>query len=244
MMNNIIILIFSLYRKVVEKSLHDLINGILTAWRMLMVKLLLIRHGETDYNVKKRLQGQMDTPLNTRGEEQAAVLGLFLENEPIDAVYSSPLKRAARTAEIIAALHKPALSVVCDPQLMEVDFGEWNGMLMSTIFESNGTDFRRWREDHDFAVPQGESINMLIQRMDGFRERFLADHPGQTVAVVAHGGVLQALIIHLMQMKPKLSWPFFRMENTSVTEIQVDKNSAFIERLNDISHLKNTPPGG
>jgi broad specificity phosphatase PhoE len=141
-----------------------------------VTELLLVRHGETDWNAEGRLQGHTDRPLNAWGREQAKRLADRLEGEPIDAVYASDLSRARETAEILG--ERLGLTVVIDPDLREKDWGNWEGL--------TGPE----RDQVEFV---GESTQDHSERMLRAVRRIVERHPGQRVLVVTHGGSVRRI---------------------------------------------------
>lgn len=155
-----------------------------------MTTILLARHGETDWNRERRVQGHSDTPLNETGREQARTLAGALARVPLDAVYASDLARARETAEIVAATH--GLDVRTDVELRERNFGSWEGLTDVEIHERYGDD---WTQ-HD-----GESDAEVRNRVLAAVERIAAAHPGEEVLVVSHGGALNSLWHHASGMR-------------------------------------------
>jgi probable phosphoglycerate mutase len=155
-----------------------------------MTELLLIRHGETDFNREGRFQGQVDVPLNERGRRQAGRLAAQLASERrIDALHCSDLLRARQTAEPAArALGLPALA---DARLREQHFGILEGLTFAEVRERHAEPFERWaRFDARYALPGGESTHDFHARaIDAIRD-LAARHAGRRVALVTHGGVL------------------------------------------------------
>ncbi len=147
--------------------------------------LILIRHGETDWNVEGRYQGQADPPLNERGREQARTLANELAHLGIDVIYSSPLRRAWETAEVIArALGVPLYP---EPRLMEIHQGDWQGRLRSEIAAKYPELFRRWlTEPWEVTPPGGEHLRDVQRRVYAAVDEIIRRHPGQTVALVTH----------------------------------------------------------
>ncbi len=143
--------------------------------------LLLVRHGETDWNLDGRWQGWADPPLNDTGRAQAAELAHRLSREPVDAVYSSDLRRALETAEPVAAAHD--LRVVADPGLREIDVGAWSGLTRPEI------DARF----PDGSRPGGETHEQHSARVLAALEQIARAHPGQRVVILAHGGCVRVL---------------------------------------------------
>ena len=146
-----------------------------------MTTLLLARHGETDWNRELRVQGTSDTALNELGRSQAAELARQLEGAGIDVIYASDLSRARETAEIVAAVTGHAVQL--DPALRERDFGSWEGLTRGEI-DARFAD----HEQHD-----GETYEEVRARVLAAANRIVAEHPGETVLVVSHGGALNAL---------------------------------------------------
>lgn len=159
---------------------------------MATTRLLLARHGETDWNRVGRWQGHADPPLNEEGRRQAAVLAEQLAADGVEAVYSSDLRRAAETAAVVA--QRLGLPVVEDPALREIDVGSWSGLTRAEVEERFPDGHARWLRGeigHD-----GETREQLAARVVPAIERIAAAHPGQTVLVVTHGGVIRALRRH------------------------------------------------
>ena len=153
-----------------------------------MAQILLARHGETDWNLGRRVQGHTDIPLNATGIAQAQALADELAREPIVAVYSSDLSRALDTAGAVAARHRLPVSV--DPDLREKNFGSWEGLTDTEISE-------RFPDAKRGVWGDGETTEQVSQRVVAAVERIAARHPGGAVLVVAHGGPLRALLKHV-----------------------------------------------
>jgi probable phosphoglycerate mutase len=150
--------------------------------------LILVRHGETDWNRAGRFQGHADPPLNDRGREQARALAEALEPEPLEAIYSSDLRRAHETAQIVA--ERKGLSVIVDPQLRERDVGPWAGLTLSEIEERFPDEVRLWREG---TISAGESRESLGRRVVEAARRIAVAHPDGHILVVTHGGAARML---------------------------------------------------
>jgi broad specificity phosphatase PhoE len=142
--------------------------------------LLLVRHGETDWNAESRLQGHTDRPLNDLGRRQAAQLAEALAGDGVAAIWSSDLARARETAEIVGA--RLGLSVQLDPDLREKNWGTWEGLTPPE------------REEVAF---EGESTEAHRERTLAALRRIGARHPDETVLVVTHGGSLRRVQAHV-----------------------------------------------
>jgi probable phosphoglycerate mutase len=151
--------------------------------------ILLARHGETDWNRENRFQGHADPPLNETGRAQAAQLAAVLAAEPLAAVYSSPLRRAFETAQILAAPH--GLEPVPVDALREVDVGSWEGLTRAEIEERFPEQFARWR-DYEAGWDDGESYEEMSRRVIAGLLELAAAHEGERILAVSHGGPVRA----------------------------------------------------
>lgn len=150
-----------------------------------MTRLILIRHGETDWNVEGRYQGQADPPLNDRGKAQARRLAEELEGIGLEVLYASPLRRALHTAQTIA--ERLDLPLHIEPRLMEIHLGRWQGLLWTEIAARYPDLFRRWQtEPWEVTPPGGESLAQVQARVYAAVDDILARHPGRCVGLVTH----------------------------------------------------------
>lgn len=155
-------------------------------------RLIVVRHGETAWNVDTRIQGHLDIPLNATGLWQARQLGDALAGEAISAIYTSDLLRARRTAQAVADTTGAAL--VDEPGLRERAFGSFQGRTFAEVETEHPEQARRWRQrDPDYAPDGGESLRVLRERVVDTTHRLAARHPGELVLLVTHGGVLDVL---------------------------------------------------
>lgn len=152
-----------------------------------MAQILLARHGETDWNLGRRVQGHTNIPLNATGIAQAQALADELAREPIVAVYSSDLSRALDTAAAVAARH--GLPVSIDPDLREKNFGSWEGLTDTAIRE-------RFPDAKRGAWGDGETTEAVAERVVAALGRVRQDHPSGLALVIAHGGPLRAALTH------------------------------------------------
>ncbi len=153
----------------------------------------LLRHGQTDWNLQGRYQGQADPPLNQTGLEEAGRAARILASRPLRAIYSSDLLRARQTAEIIA--RAAGEQVRLEPRLREVCLGEWEGQLFNEIRLRYPAEIQE-RELHPVSSrpPGGETLAELWQRVKSAMAEIAARHPGEEVALVSHGLTLSALV--------------------------------------------------
>jgi broad specificity phosphatase PhoE len=153
-----------------------------------MTEILLARHGETDWNLGRRVQGHTDIPLNAAGVDQARALAEELADEPLAAVFSSDLSRALDTATAVARRH--GLEVTIDPRLREKNFGTWEGLTDLEIAE-------RFPDAQRGQWGDGETTEQVAERVRGVLDRIRELHPEGTVLVVSHGGPLRAALAAL-----------------------------------------------
>ncbi|HSD38309.1 MAG TPA: histidine phosphatase family protein [Rhodocyclaceae bacterium] len=154
-------------------------------------RICLVRHGETDWNVERRLQGHQDIPLNANGRAQALALAETLVDAQFEAIYSSDLSRALETAEQVA--DQLGLAVIQLPAVRERNFGIFQGLTRQEA-ELRFPDMqaRVTRREPDFVPPEGESLRQCFERIATVLDDLADRHIGQTILLVAHGGVLDA----------------------------------------------------
>ena len=157
-----------------------------------MTTLLLVRHGETDWNRDGRWQGHSDTELNDAGRDQARRLAAELAD--VDVIYSSDLARARETAEILA--EPLGLEVRFDPRLRERSFGAWEGMTAAEIEVEFADEHARWMAGEAPGAADAEPFTDFGARVQEFVADVLAEHLGETVLVVGHGGSIR--VIHAL----------------------------------------------
>lgn len=202
--------------------------------------ILLIRHGETAWNAEKRLQGHIDIALNAEGERQAALLGGALATEPIDHIISSDLQRARQTAEAIARAR--GMQVDIDPALRERCYGGFEGLLYSEIAARFPLEFAAWQaRDVDGVLPpganRGESFRQFFARAIGAITAHATTHPGKTIALVAHGGVLECAYRAALGLS--LETPRdFKVLNASVNRFVVEQGSLRLVSWGEVMHLQ------
>jgi broad specificity phosphatase PhoE len=151
--------------------------------------LLLVRHGETDWNRDGRWQGHSDTKLNEVGRRQARELAEGLKG--VDVIYSSDLARARETAEIVG--ERLGLDVHLEPRLRERSFGAWEGLSSAEIEADFADQHRRWQAGDGFGADDAEPFDAFAARVRSGLDEILARHPGKSVLVVAHGGSIRVI---------------------------------------------------
>ena len=155
-------------------------------------RIIAIRHGETAWNVDTRIQGHLDIPLSANGRWQAERLAEALRDETITAIYASDLTRAWETAQYVGQVH--GLQLTKEVGLRERDFGDFEGKTFAEIEVLLPEQSMRWRKrDPEFYPAGGESLTTMRTRVLEAAERLAAQHPGEQIALVGHGGVMDVL---------------------------------------------------
>lgn len=204
-----------------------------------MTKLFLIRHGETIWNIERRYQGQKDSPLSEEGIRQGQITGRFLAERKVDAVYSSDLSRAVKTAEAIA--HHHGLTPELDPRIREMSFGVWEGMTRDEIKQTFPDVFyARYKDSMNTRIPGGELPHEVVERFQGFLNELVKTHQNETVVVVSHGGSLRFVIASLLHIPLEKSY-CLHLSNAGISELlyQVTHKQCQWEAitLNSTGHL-------
>jgi alpha-ribazole phosphatase len=196
-----------------------------------MTRLLLVRHGLTDWNSAQRFQGQCDIPLNAEGLRQAAALGERLACEPLQAIYASDLQRAQATAAAIATHHTCPL--VVEARLREISFGDWEGLTYTEIGICDPARLAAWEANIlENAPPGGETLNQLAGRVQAVLDELLLAHEGETLLLVAHGGPLQVLLCLALGLPPEKYWQF-HLSPGSLSEIAIYPQGGIVNMLNE-----------
>jgi alpha-ribazole phosphatase len=203
-----------------------------------MTELLLVRHGQTDGNLRGRWQGWDGAPLNQQGEWEAALIArkLAQTKEAIAALYASPLRRAWQTAERIGGALN--LRPVPHDGLKEINFGQISGITLDEFQERFPDLHKRWTDklDLSFTFPGGEQRARFFQRVGEATERIVERHPDQKVMVVAHGGTLRACLVHYLPVEFSQWWTY-ELGNCSLTRLEVREGQAKLLVLDDRAHL-------
>ena len=201
------------------------------------MKILLARHGETQWNAEGRYQGQMDIPLSEIGLAQARKLGERLRDVPITRAVASPLSRAVVTAQLALEEHRSA-QLEFDPDLQEIAHGEWEGLLASEIRERDPERLRAWREAPETVqMPGGESLQQVLDRAWPALVRACAGlGDDDTLLVVAHDAVNRVLLCKILGLPLARLWSF-RQAPTTVNLLEgPDVEHLEVVRLNDCNH--------
>ena len=200
-----------------------------------MTKIVIVRHGQTKWNLEKRFRGSQDIPLDETGILQAEALARRLAPENIAAIYSSHLQRALKTAEIIAASH--GLVPITTDGLSNINYGDLEGRLISEIAADFPEFYRAMLETpHLVRFPGGNTLDELADRAVSGLHEMIAKHPGQTFVAVSHQVVTKILICAILHLDNSYHWDI--TQDTCCINVFRFKNGRFIvDRLNDTCHL-------
>lgn len=202
-----------------------------------MLRLYFMRHGETVWNTERRYQGMTDIELSEEGLRQAECAAKRFKNIKIDKIYASPLKRAMKTAEKIAA--EKGLEIISEDDFREIHFGEWEGKTVPELTEKYGESYTNFiREPHKYGFPGEGSVENVINRIKPGIDRLIAEEKGN-VLIVSHGGIIRLMIMYIMGLDS--SW-FTKMwiNNTGVSIIEIKDGRKLLLTLNDSAHLTET----
>jgi len=198
-------------------------------------RVCLIRHGETDWNAERRVQGQIDVPLNARGRFQAEAVASGLASEHFTALYSSDLQRALQTAGPTAAFHQLAIRI--DPLLRERHYGVLQSLTAEEArVRHPQASLRHAARDPDYDYEDGESLNRFDRRVGEWLRALFLRHPGETILVVTHGGVLDIAFRHA-RGRPLTSRRDFALPNAGFNWLEGDAEGWRVVTWADVSHI-------
>ncbi len=195
-------------------------------------RLILARHAQVDPCYAGRFLGSTDVPLSAIGRREAAALARTLQKSRVDRLYVSPLRRAVQTAEAVQ------YGGQVDPDLREIDFGRWEGSSFDEVSASGQHErIGRWSSfDLEFSFPDGESLGAFVARIARVADR-LATRPGETAVAITHGGVIRAMICHLLGLEPR-NYLLFDTRPASITTVDLFDGRGVLLGLNDVCHLE------
>ncbi len=203
---------------------------------MALMKLYLVRHGETDWNVERRAQGFSDVALNEVGRRQAQALADAFRRVPLTAVYASDLRRAVETAQAIAAPH--GLPVRTDPDLREINQGDFEGVLLSDLRANHGPWMEEWRmRPGELSMPDGESLAQVQERAWAAVERIVAAHPDGPVVAVSHALALTTILCRALAMDLD-DFRRLRQDVAAINAVEFGAGQPCVALLNDTCHLR------
>jgi 2,3-bisphosphoglycerate-dependent phosphoglycerate mutase len=198
-------------------------------------QVIIVRHGQTQWNIKTIRQGHLDSPLTERGIAQAKALGERLAIETFTALYSSDLGRALQTAQVIAAA--TGHSIVTDPRLRERNLGIFQGLNGQEIQQKFPEEYRLHRSlGPDYIIPGGESVRQQVERNLEYLNELAEKHLGERIVIVTHGGVLSGLFRHTFSI-PFNAPRRFEFTNAGLNVFNYEQGNWYLQTWGDISHL-------
>jgi broad specificity phosphatase PhoE len=201
-----------------------------------MTRIYFVRHCEAEGNTRGVLQGRSDSDVSGNSAKQLDLVSLRLRNVPFTACYSSPLRRAYKTAQAINRYHD--LTIEKDKRLIEIDMGDWEGRSWSDIEQDSPAMLRIWNESPgEFQAPNGESIRQVCDRMWSAAQDIARENDGKTVCVVSHGCAIRTLLCRAMGKSVGEIGDIPWCDNTAVSVIEFESGKARIVKMNDASHI-------
>ncbi|WP_378956287.1 histidine phosphatase family protein [Pelosinus sp. sgz500959] len=203
-----------------------------------MTKVILVRHGQTQWNLDMKYQGHCDIELTEKGVEQAMLAAQRLAGENISALYASDLSRALKTAECIGAKHN--LPVTAVPELREINFGEWEGLTFESI-NSQSKDERSKLFTHpdEIIIPGGETFRQVKERAINAITKLVAQHPDQTIVIVSHGATIRTVLCAVLNIHLNHLWKI-KQDNTAINVLEYYDENVMVSLVNDAQHLNGT----
>lgn len=200
------------------------------------MEIILARHGETDWNKEEIFRGRADVALNETGLKQAARLGKYLSGDSLDVVYSSPLKRAVKTAEAIAGYHELEVKIVSS--LVDFDYGEWQGLSLREVRERYPELYQDWADlPEQVRIPGGESLEDVRNRAMPFVEDAVLRCGQGRLALVSHRVVNKVLICALLGLDNSHFWNI-KLDTGGITRFSYEGGRFILTRHNDTSYLQ------
>ncbi len=200
-------------------------------------KIILVRHGETDWNRKEIFRGRLDPPLSEKGQTEAKATGSKINNYKVRAVYSSPLIRSLVTAEKIAEYHD--LEVIKVDKFIDMDFGKWQGLTLREVESLYPKLYQEWQhKPHLVKIPEGESLGRVRRRSASALKDILAKEEDGVVVIVSHRVVIKVLLCAILGLGNSSFWKI-RQDNCAINIFNYKKNGFSISVLNDTCHLQN-----
>ncbi len=202
-----------------------------------MTRVILVRHGQTDWNRFERFRGRVDIDLDETGLRQAEAAAERMAQWEVAAIYSSPLKRAMTTAEIIAR----RLQLQAQPLegIIDMDFGSWQGLSLAEVREGHPELFDLWRYHPErLTIPQGESLENVRSRAVATLNDVVAEHEKESITLVSHRVVCKVLLCYLLGLDNSHFWQV-EQDPAAINVFEVWEGSPSVTLINDTCHLRN-----
>lgn len=206
-----------------------------------MTHIILTRHGHVDWIAPERFRGRAELPLSDLGQRQAAALGERIARSwTPSAIYASPLSRCQHTAQAIAKAAGGAVQTL--PDLIDTDYGQWQGLTHQEVEKRWPQAFKRWFEHPDMtAIPSGETLAMVLVRSTAVLRKMLDEHPDGQVVLVGHDSINRVILLHALGLPLSQYWRI-RQDPCCVNELHLDAQGCSLSRLNETHHLIDIGP--
>lgn len=200
------------------------------------IKLFLVRHGQTQWNLEGKYQGITNTKLTKLGIKQAILAAKYLSKVKFSGFYSSPLGRTIETAEIFKKILK--MDYIVKENLKEMNFGKWEGLIFNEIISKYGEDFQNWlKNPFENAPTQGEDFNSLIERGNKEIHSILNEHnDDDNVLIITHGGFIVAMLVYWLKISPD-RWSSIIQSHGAINIVVLNKEIPYISSINFTGHL-------
>lgn len=200
-----------------------------------MKKVYLVRHGQTDWNLEGRTQGSKDSNLTALGIKQVETLEGYFKHVQLDRIYSSPLKRAHSTAQVVA--RSKQLDCILDSRLAEMNFGKWEGLTRGEIQSTYPDISKTWmKEPHLAIIPDGETMEIAQKRIVEFVDDKIIDGSKDTILIVSHGIIIRLLLLNILSMDLKHYYKL-KQNNCSINLIEFGERGPALVKYNDTCHI-------
>ncbi|MGL5312738.1 MAG: histidine phosphatase family protein [Peptostreptococcaceae bacterium] len=200
-----------------------------------MTKLILVRHALTTDNQENRLSGHIDSCVSEKGKLQIEKLTQYLKEIHLDKIYTTTSSRTKDTVKQIAEIK--GINLIEKDTLKEINFGDFEGITFDEIKISNPVEFEKMiKEGYDYKYPNGESLVETYHRVAKEVDKIIYDNEGQTILICSHGGTIRNIITHLISKTYDYHWNF-RIDNASVTVLEVENGFTVINTMNNTSFI-------
>ncbi len=201
-----------------------------------MRRIYLTRHGESKWNKFKKIQGQQDIDLTSKGKNQAKILAKRLKQEDIDIIFSSDLTRAYDTAQIVG--NEINVDIIKLEELREIKFGPWEGVRTEELVNNYGEEYKLWlKTPHKFKFENIETVKELINRAYKALDIILDNNDFENILIVSHGTFLKAILLVLLDLDIS-SFSKFAIDNVSLSIVECREYNNVLKLFNDTNHLR------
>lgn len=201
-----------------------------------MLKLYVVRHGETEFNVQKRMQGRLDSPLSPKGIQNAMALSRHLAHIEFDKIYSSPSQRAYRTAELIRGTR--TTEIFTENDLREMNLADWEGKTREELERLYPVEYDIfWHSPQLYKPKKGDGFQQVQDRAIGLLNKLIADNATGNLLLVTHSVVIKTMVAYYRNYPMEKLWEPPLIRDTSVTIVSAEEGVPKLEAVGDIAHL-------